>query len=134
MHVAPAVVSFLSKFTQMRVELLLIDRSINLVEEGIDVAIRIGHLPDLSLIAKPVGEITEVVCANPGYLKQVKTLKTPQELTGLNCIHFSTLNSNNAWPFRINNKKVIVRITSTFIKLKGSKFINVLCCLIQERA
>ncbi|MDH3640060.1 MAG: LysR substrate-binding domain-containing protein, partial [Gammaproteobacteria bacterium] len=70
MHVAPLVTSFLARFNQVHVELLLLDRLVNLVEEGVDVGIRIAHLEDSSMVAIPVGQIRRVVCASPKLLKK----------------------------------------------------------------
>jgi DNA-binding transcriptional LysR family regulator len=66
--VAPVVFEFLDAHAEVKASLELIDRSMNLVEEGIDLAVRIGHLPDSSLIATKVGEVRRVVCASPSYL------------------------------------------------------------------
>ena len=69
MHVAPAITAFLQRYERTQVDLQLLDRPVNLIEEGIDVAIRIGHLSESSMIAKPVGEIRRVLCASPDYLE-----------------------------------------------------------------
>jgi DNA-binding transcriptional LysR family regulator len=64
MHVAPVITEFMGKYPGVRVELILLDRVVDLVEEGLDVAVRIGHLPDSSLVALPIGETRRVVCAS----------------------------------------------------------------------
>jgi DNA-binding transcriptional LysR family regulator len=66
LHVAPLVIDFLAAFPDVRVELLLVDRIVDLIDEGIDLAIRIGTLPESSLVAIPLGSTRRIVCASPG--------------------------------------------------------------------
>ena len=76
MHITPSVTRFLDQYPKVQVNLLLLDRVTNLLDEGIDLAVRIAHLEDSSLIAKPVGEIHQVVVASPALL--VKTGGAPE--------------------------------------------------------
>jgi DNA-binding transcriptional LysR family regulator len=99
LRIAPLVAEFMAKHTGMEIELLLLDRVVDLVEEGIDIALRIAHLPDSTLVAVPVGETRRVVCAAPGYLKRAGTPKSPADLAGHRCIVFSGLASGNTWSF-----------------------------------
>src|SRR6185503_7028752 len=69
-YVAPIVSEFLQRHPKVTAELVFVDRVVNLVEEGIDVAVRIGRLPDSSLVAIPVGTVRRVVCASPNYLRR----------------------------------------------------------------
>src|SRR5512145_3275688 len=80
LRIAPLVADFMARHPGMEIELLLLDRIVDLVEEGIDVALRIAHLPDSTLVAVPVGETRRVVCAAPGYLKRAGTPKAPADL------------------------------------------------------
>jgi len=86
MHVAPAVTRFLRKHPQVRCSMVLLDRVVNLIDEGIDVGVRIGHLEDSSLVALPLGQIRRVVVAHPSYLRQHGTPRHPRELQQRNCI------------------------------------------------
>jgi DNA-binding transcriptional LysR family regulator len=99
MHVEPVVAEFMEKYRNMEVELLLLDRVIDLVEEGIDVAVRIGNLPESTLVAVPVGATRRVVCAAPGYLKRAGTPKSPADLLAHRCVVFSGLSRANDWSF-----------------------------------
>jgi DNA-binding transcriptional LysR family regulator len=99
MHVAPVVAEFMAKYRQMEIELLLLDRIIDLVEEGIDVALRIGNLPESTLVAVPVGATRRVVCAAPSYLKREGAPKSPADLAAHRCIVFSGLSRGNDWSF-----------------------------------
>ena len=88
LHLAAVVAEFMAKHPHMEVELLLLDRVVDLVEEGIDVALRIAHLPDSTLVALPVGETRRVVCAAPGYLEAHGTPRSIAELERHHCIRF----------------------------------------------
>src|SRR3954447_2924144 len=67
-HMAPLVTEFLDKYREIRLELILNDRNLDLIEEGIDVAVRIGALADSSLVARRVGEVRRILVASPAYL------------------------------------------------------------------
>jgi DNA-binding transcriptional LysR family regulator len=86
MHVAPSVTRFLQKHSRMRCTVLLLDRITNLVDEGIDLAVRIGHLEDSSLVAVPLGHVRRVVVAHPAFLRKHGTPEHPRELQQHNCI------------------------------------------------
>jgi DNA-binding transcriptional LysR family regulator len=86
MHVAPAVARFVQRYDKMRCSVVLVDRVINLLEEGIDVGIRIGSLKDSSLVARPVGHIQRVVVASPAFLKRQGIPKHPKDLLKANCV------------------------------------------------
>lgn len=99
MFVAPVVRELAAKYPDVEVELLLLDRVVDLVEEGIDAAIRISHLPESSLVALRVGETRRVLCAAPKYLKRAGTPKAPSDLANHRCILFAGLTGNNEWSF-----------------------------------
>ena len=99
LHLAPVVTEFMAKHAHMEVELILLDRVVDLVEEGIDVALRIAHLPDSTLVALPVGETRRVVCAAPSYLKRSALPNVPADLSAHRCVVFSGLARGNDWSF-----------------------------------
>ncbi|MFK8328442.1 LysR family transcriptional regulator [Pseudomonas sp. BJa5] len=98
-HVLPVIKELLSQSDDVNVRLVLSDTNANLLEENIDVAVRIGALPDSGLTARQVGEITRVVCASPAYLEQHGTPKTPSDLRNHECVTFTGLSSPHAWSF-----------------------------------
>jgi len=98
-HVAPAVTRFLQRHPQMRVKLVLLDRIVNLVEEGLDLGVRIGHLQDSTLVAQAVGRVRRVVVASPALLRRHGTPQHPRELAAAPCVHGSGT-VGNAWTFR----------------------------------
>lgn len=90
MYVAPAVTAFVQHHPGVRCRLLLFDRVTNLLEEGMDVGVRIGHLEDSSLIAHRVGTVRRMVVASPAYLARQGLPAHPKDLLKANCIGFST--------------------------------------------
>lgn len=88
LHVAPLVQSFLARYREMRVELLLLDRVVDLVDEGLDVGVRIADLPDSTLISQPVAKMRQVVAASPAFLKRAGVPRHPRELAKHNCVRF----------------------------------------------
>jgi DNA-binding transcriptional LysR family regulator len=86
MHVAPAVTRFVQQHDKLRCSVVLVDRVVNLLEEGIDVGIRIGPLDDSTLVALPVGQIRRVVVASPAWLKRHGKPQHPKDLLKANCV------------------------------------------------
>ena len=99
LHVLPVVVEFLRAFPHVRVRLLLLDRNVDLIEEGQDVAVRIGELPDSALIATRVGAVRQIVCASPAYLEARGVPQAPQELMHHDCITFTVVAQPDRWSF-----------------------------------
>jgi DNA-binding transcriptional LysR family regulator len=99
MFVAPILLDFLAGHPLVTARILLVDRILDLIDEGLDVAVRIGHLPDSSLSAVRVGSVRRVVCASPGYLAARGTPRTPADLAQLDVIAFSPSGSPPEWSF-----------------------------------
>jgi DNA-binding transcriptional LysR family regulator len=99
MHVRPVLGAYLARYPEVRARLLLLDRVVNVIDEGIDVAVRIAHLPDSALVATLVGEVRRVVCASPAYLAAHGTPRDPAELGGHRCIAFTSLTPSDVWTF-----------------------------------
>ena len=114
LHVAPAITGFLRSYTDVKVELLLLDRVVNMVEEGIDVGIRIAQLEDSSMIATRIGEVRRVVCASPELLKRVGIPKHPRELKDRPCVHFQGLSAAPVWNFSAGRKSISVPVAGPF--------------------
>ena len=89
LHVTPVVTSFITRYPAVQTELLLLDRSVDLVEEGVDVAVRIGRLPDSSLVAIPVGAVQRVLCASPAYLKRAGVPKSGARKSNMTAVRIS---------------------------------------------
>ncbi|MBL8716083.1 MAG: LysR family transcriptional regulator [Myxococcales bacterium] len=99
LHVRPAVQRCLATHSAVRARLLLLDRVVNVVDEGIDVAVRIADLPDSALVAVKVGELHRVACASPDYLSRRGRPKAPADLARHACIGFSALTATDTWTF-----------------------------------
>lgn len=95
----PIVSAFLAAHPHVSVSVLLLDRVVNLVEEGIDVSIRIGHLADSSLVAKRVGSVRRILVASPDYLRRRGIPGAPTDLRAHSVIGFSSLMPNRQWRF-----------------------------------
>lgn len=100
LHVVPVVAEFLREYARVDARLLLIDRPLNLIEDRLDLAVRVGSLPDSRLVASKVGQIRRVVCASPAYLQERGTPKTPQDLLKHECVTFAGLADAGSWTFR----------------------------------
>lgn len=88
LHVSPVMSEYLKRYPEVSGELRLTDRVVNLVEDGVDLAVRIGHLADSSLMARHVGEMRRIVVASPGYLKAHGEPKTPEAIESHQTIQF----------------------------------------------
>jgi DNA-binding transcriptional LysR family regulator len=115
LHVLPVVIAFLAAYPDVDIRLALSDRVVNLQEDDIDLAVRIGELPDSSLVATRVGAIRQVVCGSPAYLARRGTPKTPGDLRAHDCISFEGLTSPAGWKFAVGKSTVTVAIRSRLV-------------------
>jgi len=115
LHVLPVVAEFLRSFPQVDVRLLLLDRSVDLTEEGQDLAVRIGELPDSSLIATRLGAIRRIVCASPRYLGARGVPKAPEDLAEHDCITFTAVGPPDRWAFPGQRGERRVRVRSRLV-------------------
>lgn len=99
LHVRPVVDAFLEAHREVQARLLLLDRVVHLVDEGVDLAVRVGALPDSSLVATRVGEVRRVVCASPAYLARRKAPVEPADLADHDCVAFTQITPAEAWTF-----------------------------------
>lgn len=107
--VAPLLHAFLKRNSKVNVRALFVDRVVDLIEEGLDVAVRIAHLSDASFTAIRVGAVRNVVCASPAFLKRHGTPQTPDDLKELPAFCFSGDRSAPAWSFRDGKRTLSVR-------------------------
>jgi DNA-binding transcriptional LysR family regulator len=99
LHVLPLTADFLKAYPDINIRLVLTDRIINMAEEHVDLAVRIGSLPDSSLMATRVGSIRRVICASPAYLSERGTPRTPAALSAHDCVTFEGLTAPDVWGF-----------------------------------
>ena len=112
LHALPIVAEFLRVYPEIDVRLILSDRVTNILEEHVDAAIRVGELPDSSLVATRIGGIHRVVCASRVYLAARGTPKKPEELSSHDCVTFEGLSSPQSWRFKGTKGEVSVAIHS----------------------
>jgi DNA-binding transcriptional LysR family regulator len=116
LHVAPLMCAFLQRYPDIVGELQLSDRTVNLVEDGIDLAVRIGHLPDSSLIMRHLGETRRIVIASPDYLERNGEPRNPGELAGHRIIHFAGLGGGASdWRFSRDGREQRIAIAPHYV-------------------
>ncbi|TPI73055.1 LysR family transcriptional regulator [Mesorhizobium sp. B2-8-9] len=112
LHVLPVIAGFVAVYPRVDVRLTLSDRITQLVEEHIDLALRIGELPDSAMVAIRVGSIRRIVCASPAYLALHGTPTTPQDLAGHDCVTFEGLAAPAAWSFGTGKTETTIPVRS----------------------
>jgi DNA-binding transcriptional LysR family regulator len=112
LHIVPVVAEFLAQYPEIDIRLVLTDRVVHMMDEQVDVAVRIGELPDSALMATRVGTVRRVVCASPAYLATHGVPARPRDLSGHNCITFEVLESKRAWVFEAGKSELSVPVHS----------------------
>ena len=115
LHVLPVVTEFLKAYQDIGIRLVLADRMVNLLEDHVDVAVRIGELPDSSLVATRIGSIGRVVCGSLAYFSERGVPRTPSDLSKYDCVTFEGLMSPNTWIFGTGKSAVSIRIRSRLV-------------------
>jgi len=110
MFVTPILGDFLDRYAMVKARTLFVDRVVNLMDEGLDVAIRIGELPDSSLTAVKVGSVRRVFFASPDYIKTHGLPQRPEDLSQHRLIQSTAMGPAPEWTFQINNKRTAIRI------------------------
>ena len=114
LHVVPFLGAFMNQYPKIKVDLKLLDHRVDLVAEGIDLALRIGELQDSSMVATPLGHSRRTVVASQAYLKQHGAPKHPNELVNHNCLVYSLLSKVNNWQFQEQGKDFLVQVQGDF--------------------
>ncbi|MCO7233501.1 MULTISPECIES: LysR family transcriptional regulator [unclassified Cobetia] len=99
LHVMPLLMEYLERYPEMRAEVVMVDRVVNMIEEGFDIAVRIGSLPSSGLSALRVGSVRRVVCGSPAYFAREGTPVSLEALATQRVIASSTLNNGKEWRF-----------------------------------
>lgn len=116
-HIAPLLTEFLDDHPQVRADVLMLDRIVNLVEEGFDIALRIGHLPSSELSAVRIGQVRRIICGSPDYFAKWGYPRTPGELGSHRIVSSGSTTALNEWRFGLDGSQVVrvspqLRITS----------------------
>jgi DNA-binding transcriptional LysR family regulator len=112
LHVSPIMSAYLKRYSEVSAELRLSDRMVNLVEDGVDLAVRIGHLPDSTLVARHVGVMPRIVVASSGYLKTRGEPQTPQAIASHDTIQFG---ATPEWRFARDSREFSVTSAPRFV-------------------
>ena len=118
-QLAPVIAEFLDRYPRVELELLPTDRVIDMVEEGVDIAIRIGRLADTSFIARKIGEDRRLICASPAYLARYGTPATPRDLARHKCIVSRDRAYLNRWAFRLGGEVSEIEVSGPLAVSEG---------------
>lgn len=124
-HLAPILPTFMERFPDLTVDLTLSDRRADLVEEGIDVAIRIGALSDNSLIARKLSEYRRIVVASPRYWETHPKPQKPADLTDHDCLTYSYLSTGRTWNFKGDDAYIDVPVSGSLSANNGDAIVRV---------
>ncbi|AKA21459.1 LysR family transcriptional regulator [Pseudomonas chlororaphis] len=127
LFVTPLMVDYLQRFTEVSINALLVDRVVNMLEEGVDVAVRIGELPDSGQHAMRVGEVRRVVCAAPAFLARHGRPRHPQELRQAPVIAPSSIGQSKSWLFDDAGTPLSVRAEPRLVVTANQAAINAAC-------
>ena len=109
-HISPLIPPFLNAYPEVGIELTLNDRRVDLVDEGFDVAVRIGELEDSTLVARTLTRSRSVCVASPAYLAKRQPPKEPRDLSGHECLLYNYSRNPNEWPFHRNGELSKIRV------------------------
>ena len=112
--IAPLLPEFLKQYPLIKVQLALFDRTVELAEEGFDLAIRLTKTPPELLVAKPLMSIDYVLCASPAYLEG-KTITSPNDLTNFNCLSYGYQKLTNEWTFQKDDQTETVKVSGNLV-------------------
>jgi DNA-binding transcriptional LysR family regulator len=124
-YIVPALPEFMKQYPDITVDLLLSNHPVDLVENNVDVDIRIGKLVDYTLIARKLVASERIVCATPAYLKRAGPLDSPNDLTAHNCLTYRLNLGRTTWRFKEPDGEVIeVPVTGTFQSDNGQALLE----------
>lgn len=115
MHLLPVAVEFLKSYPQIDVRIVLTDRTANLLDEDVDLGVRIGVLADSSLMMSRLGSVRRLACASPQYLAARGVPETPDDLRKHDCISFESVSSSQSWTFAAGSSATSVPVRSRLV-------------------
>jgi DNA-binding transcriptional LysR family regulator len=114
LHIVPLVAAFLTRYPEVSVEVVMSDSFTDLVEQGIDVAIRVGEITDQSLVAHPIGRARRLLVASPAYLKRHPAPRVPADLSQHECIVYTRLATSDRWHFDGPDGPISVKVSGRY--------------------
>ena len=109
-HLSPALPDFLARYPRITFDFLITNRSVDLIGDNIDIALRVGPLNDSTLVARRIVNLTQVVCASPKYIARHGRPVRPSDLARHACLPLSHFPGANKWPFRVDGERVEVEV------------------------
>jgi DNA-binding transcriptional LysR family regulator len=122
--IAPLLAEFLRRYPALTLDLLLVDRAVDMVDEDIHLSLRVGHLPDSQLVARKLADLRMIVCASPAYLERSGVPQTPADLSRHDCLVFSDTPGIAEWRFKKGSK------TEGRIRIAGRLWVNSLDAVV----
>lgn len=119
LHMGPVISSYMTQYPDVKVDILVTDRRVDLLEEGLDLAIRIGSLSESGLVAKKFASDRVVICGSPAYLQRHGTPKTPAELAQHNCLIYSYAAAGDEWKMDGPDGQHAVKVSGTLRATNG---------------
>jgi DNA-binding transcriptional LysR family regulator len=114
LHLGPVIAHYMEKYPKVYVDLELNDRVVDLVEDGFDLAVRIGQLDDSSLIARQLAVLDVVLCASPAYIQKHGVPEHPSELASHHCLNYTYARRGNEWAFQRGDEQVQIKVSGLF--------------------
>ena len=114
LHVAPMIPKFMQRYPKLQIDLVMDDRNIDLVADGIDVSIRSGDMEDSTLIARKLAPLRQVLCASPGYINRYGMPLAPSELCDRNCLLFSYSGDSNQWVLNKGGRSEAILVSGNY--------------------
>ena len=113
-QIAPGIPDLIARYPELSVQMLMNDRSVDIAEEGFDLAIRVTDRPPPNVVARKLMKVRWLTCAAPGYLKRHGAPRAPQDLKKHNCLYYSFLESSLEWRFHSRQGDAKVRVAGNF--------------------
>jgi DNA-binding transcriptional LysR family regulator len=113
-HIVPRLAGFLSRYPDLSIDVTMSDSFVDLVEQGIDLALRVGEITDQSLVARKIGMVRRVTVASPAYLKAHGTPRAPADLARHQCIVYTRLATGNRWHFESKDGPLVVDVSGRY--------------------
>lgn len=117
-HLSPLIAEFLGQHPAIQFQIELVDRYVDLVGEGFDIALRIGNLADSSLVARRLGELRRVICCSPEYLRRMGTPETPDDLLHHHCLRYGR-EGQAGWELEHNGKRRLYDVRGPIVSNNG---------------
>lgn len=124
LHLQRAITAFLRQYPAIQVDLSMSEQRVDLVEEGIDLAVRVASELEPGLVARRLARVRTILCAAPAYLQAHGTPRTPQELAGHNCMSYAHKGWRSEWQFQRGGASEVVPITGNLRSSGGAALVN----------